>query len=112
MQTIISQTPINSSMLHDELKKVQKRDSELGFRAQKTIDYLESMNVMPVKKAEELYKKLEALDVPRLRDVHFHKLMDLLPTTVKDVKVAMQGYSMTVTQENCKKIADVCAEYA
>lgn len=109
---IISQVPINAAQLHDELKKIQKRDEELGFRAQKTVDYLEQLNIMDVKKADELYKKLEALDVPRLRDMHFNKLIDVLPTTEKDVKFVLQGYAVTVTNENCKKIAEVIAEFA
>lgn len=111
-QKIIQQTPMNVAELHAEMKKIQKRDEELGFRAQKTVDYLESLNVLGPKKAEELYKKLEELEVPRLRDVHFHKLIDTLPLTAKDVKIVLQGYNVTVTQENCKKLADVCAEFA
>lgn len=111
-QKIINQTAMNASQLHEEMKRIRKRDGELGFRAQKTVDYLESLHALPVKKADELYKKLEGLNVPRLRDVHFHKLIDTLPSTEKDVKVVLQGYSVTVTQENCKKIASVIEEYA
>jgi hypothetical protein len=35
-----------------------------------------------------------------------------MPTTANDVKVALQGYNITVSQENCKKIANVLTEYA
>lgn len=111
-QKILEQTPMNVAQLHAEMKRIQKRDEELGFRAQKTVDYLESMHVLSEKKGEELYKKLEELEVPRLRDMHFNKLVDTLPKDAKDVKIVLQGYNVTVTQENCKKIADVCAEYA
>lgn len=105
-QKIISQVPMNTAQLKAELDKIKKRDEELGFRAQKTVDYLEQLGVMDVKKADKLYKALEALEVPRLRDVHFHKLIDTLPLTPKDVKVALQGYSVTISQENLKKLAD------
>jgi DNA-directed RNA polymerase subunit F len=111
VQTIISQVPINSSELHAEMKRIKERDKELGFRAQKTIDYLESLNIIDVKKAKELMEKLLKLEVSRLRDVHFHKIIDVMPTNAKDVKVALQQYNLTVSQENCKKIADVVAEY-
>jgi len=110
-QKIVEQTPINVSELHAEMKRIQKRDETLGFRAQKTVDYLESISPLSQKKAEELYKKLEELGVPRLRDIHFHKLVDTRPVTPKDVKIVLQGYNVTVSQENCKKIADVCGEY-
>jgi len=110
-QKIISQMPINNSELHAEMKRIKARDTELGFRAQKTIDYLESLNVLDVKKAKELMDKLVKLEVPRLRDIHFHKMIDVMPTSAKDVKTALQQYNLTVSQENCKKIADVVAEF-
>jgi DNA-directed RNA polymerase subunit F len=111
VQKIISQMPINTSELHTEMKRIKARDTELGFRAQKTIDYLESLNVLDVKKAKELMDKLVKLEVPRLRDIHFHKMIDVMPTNAKDVKTALQQYNLTVSQENCKKIADVVAEF-
>ncbi len=110
-QKIISQMPINASELHAEMKRIKARDAELGFRAQKTIDYLESLNVLDVKKAKELMDKLVKLEVPRLRDIHFHKMIDVMPANAKDVKTALQQYNLTVSQENCKKIADVVAEF-
>jgi len=111
VQKILSQVPINSAELHAEMKRIKERDKELGFRAQKTIDYLESMAVLEAKKGKELMDKLLKLEVPRLRDMHFHKIIDLKPTNAKDVKIALQGYNLTVSQENCKKIADTVAEY-
>lgn len=108
---ILSSTPMNASELHGELKKIKERDTELGFRAQKTLDHLEGGGFLEPKKAQELYNKLQKLDVPRLRDVHFHKIVDSLPKTAKDVKVVLQGYQVTVSQESCKKIADTVAEF-
>ena len=111
VQKILSQVPMNSAELHAEMKRIKERDKELGFRAQKTVDYLESMVVLDAKKGKELMEKLLKLEVPRLRDVHFHKIIDLKPTTAQDVKIALQGYNLTVSQENCKKIADTVAEF-
>ena len=110
-QKILSQVPINSAELYAEMKRIKERDKELGFRAQKTVDYLENLNVLDAKKAKELMEKLLKLDIPRLRDAHFHKIIDVMPSNAKDVKVALQQYNLTVSQENCKKIADVVAEY-
>ena len=110
-QKVISQVPVNASEVYAELKRIKERDKELGFRAQKTIDHLEGLGVLDSKKAKELFDKLMKLDIPRLRDVHFYKIIDVMPATAKDVKVALQQYNLTVSQENCKKIADVVAEY-
>ena len=111
VQKIISQAPINSAELHAEMKRIKDRDKELGFRAQKTVDYLESLGTLDAKKGKELMDKLLKLEIPRLRDMHFHKIIDLMPTSAKDVKIVLQGYNLTVSQENCKKISDTVAEF-
>lgn len=110
-QKILNTTPINSTELFAEMKRIKDRDKELGFRAQKTLDYLESMNIMDAKKGKELLDKLMKLDVPRLREMHFQKIIDLMPSNQKDVKTILQGYNVTVSAEACKKIADAVAEY-
>ena len=109
---MISQAPMNAAEVHTELKRIKERDSELGFRAQKTLDYLESLGTLDAKKAKELFDKLVKLDIPRLRDMHFHKIIDTMPKSAKDVKTILQGYNVTVSAESCKKIADTVAEYA
>ena len=110
-QKILNTTPINSTELFSEMKRIKDRDKELGFRAQKTLDYLESMNIMDAKKGKELFDKLMKLEVPRLREMHFDKIVDLMPSNQKDVKTILQGYNVTVSAEACKKIADTVAEY-
>jgi DNA-directed RNA polymerase subunit F len=62
-------------------------------------------------KAKELFDKLNKLNVPRLKENHIVKLVDLLPITVDDVKLVLQGYTITVNQENIKKIAKTIEEF-
>mgnify|MGYP000502577301 CR=1 FL=1 len=108
---IIGQEPINIAELKAEIEKIKKRDNELGFRAQKTLDYLQQFSRFDKEKAKELYQKLEKLNIQRLKDKHFHKIIDTMPADPKDVKVVLQGYNVTLTNEVCKKIADLVAEY-
>ena len=63
-------------------------------------------------KAEELKEKLEKLSIPRLKDEHMIKIIDLMPTNTEVLKVLLQAYTVTVTQENLKKIVGVVQEYA
>ena len=67
---------------------------------------LESGEVIEVSKADELKKKLEGLKISRLKEIHIQKIIDILPTREEDVKVVLQGYNITLTKENYKKIAD------
>lgn len=108
---IVSETPISMVEMKKELEVIKKRDSELNFRANKTEEYLAYFTELSPKKYEELRKKLEELDIPRLKPGHIIKIIDLLPTTVNDLKVILQGYTVSINQDNMKKILAVVAEY-
>ena len=101
---ILSESPIAMAELKEELEKIKKRDKELNFRANKTEEYLNQ--VVTIKNAAELIKKLTSLKLPRLKDQHIKKIVDIMPTTIKDLKVVLQNYTLTVNNENMKKIVD------
>ena len=109
---IVTESPLGMYEVKDELHKIKGRDKELSFRAQKTADYLDQMVNMSHSAAKALVTGLTKLEVPRLKEQHILKLVDVLPTTSKDVKTVLQGYALTVTNENLKKIADTIAEVA
>lgn len=101
---ILSEVPISMAQLKEELSRVKKRDKELNFRATKTEDYLNQ--VVTIKNSDELFKKIAGLSVPRLKELHIHKIIDVLPTTVDSLKIILQGYTLTVNNQNMKKIVD------
>ena len=106
---IILETPINMYQLKKELEKIKKRDNELNFRANRTEEYLHQ--VATVKHADELFEKIVQLNIPRLKEQHIHKIIDLEPTSINDLKVALQGYTITVNNESIKKIVDTLNEF-
>jgi len=103
---VLNETPINICEVKESLKAIQKRDEELNFRAAKTQEYLEQFVKIKKKQADELFKKIEGLEVPRLKPEHIHKIIDILPIAADEVKIVLQGYTITVTKENISKIAD------
>jgi DNA-directed RNA polymerase subunit F len=105
---ILSETPVNAYELKEELSKIKKRDKELNFRAQKTEEHL--AQVATYKEADKLFDKINKLGISRLREQHIHKIIDVMPTTVKDLKIVLQGYTVSVSQENMKKIADIVSK--
>ena len=64
------------------------------------------------KKAKELKGKLASLKISRLKEEHITKIIDLLPKTANDIKVILQGYTLSLSSENAKKIADIVKDYA
>ncbi len=110
-QKIIMETPISMSDVKETLTAIKEKETELNYRAGKTFEYLEQFAKLSPKEAKDLSKKLTDLNVPRLKEQHIIKLIDTLPTTAKDVKVVLQGYAVTITNENLDKIAQTIAEF-
>lgn len=108
---IIEKKSVSMAALKDELADIKKRDGELSFRGNKTEEYLNEFSTIKPKQAEELYAKIEKLAIPRLKDSHINKIIDMMPTSVAELKVIMQGYSLPVTNENLKKVVDLVAEF-
>ena|SRR3989338_4399091 len=108
---IISETPLSMATIKEDLAKIKERDGELSFRANKTDEYLAQFVKISKKEADQLYKDLEALEIPRLKDIHFIKIVDLLPQTEDDVKIIIQSYPVTISAENAKKIAKTVSEF-
>jgi DNA-directed RNA polymerase subunit F len=107
---VISETPVTMAELKEELKAIKERDKALNFRAEKTEEYLDNFTTLTAKEAKDLQKKIDALEIPRMRTEHIVKLVDLLPTTQEEVKIVLQGYTITLTKENLKRVADAIAE--
>ncbi|MGM5488261.1 MAG: hypothetical protein ACQESG_04900 [Nanobdellota archaeon] len=110
--TILEENPITLTEVKSELKKIKKRDGEYSFRANKTEEYLNHFANLSQKKTKELYQALVDLNIPRFKEVHIIKIVDLLPKTVDDVKVVLQGFTtLTVSQDNMKKIAKIVSDH-
>ncbi len=109
---LIEEQALTMAEVKEHLGKIKKRDGELNFRANKTEENLNAVVTLSMTKAKELKKKLEDLEIPRFKDIHVCKIVDTLPATVDELKVVLQGYTITVTNDNLKKIIDVTKEYA
>lgn len=106
---IIAENPISTYELKAELEKIKKRDKELNFRSARTEEYLNQ--VASFNKSSELYEKLVKLSIPRLKETHIKKIIDIMPNTANDLKVVLQGYTVSISTENIKKIVDTVNQF-
>lgn len=104
--------PLTMVEVKKELEEIQKRDEELGFRSNKTLEYLNQFVKLDKKKSEELASKLESLKITRLRPDVISKLVDLLPVKEDYLKTVLQGYTITLSQADQKKVIDAIKEFA
>ncbi len=111
MVEILEKKPLCIPLVKEALKKIEKRDGELNFRANRALEYANEVAQLKPKEARELIKKIEELGLPRLKAEHIHKIVDILPRNEKQLKVVLQGYTLTVSLENQKKIMGVLKDY-
>ena len=109
--TIINEEALSMAELQTEIKKIQKRDEEVNFRVSKLGEYLSRFLTLKKSEHAELVKKITALNIPRLKPLHIIKIADLTPTTAEDIKLVLQGYPLSVNNDNIKKIAVVVKEF-
>ncbi len=109
---ILEKSPMNIVEVKQEIERIHKEDEELNFRAQKTEEYAQELAKLKPKQAKELFGKLMGLDIPRFREQHAHKMIDLMPRTEKRVKQILTGYHMTVKSDDVKRITETLAEFA
>ena len=106
---IISETPMNMYQLKKELEKIKKRDNDINFRAGRTEEYINQ--IAEIKNGDELFDKLMKLGISRLKEQHVHKIIDVMPTTLNELKVVLQSYTITVNNDSMKKIIDAVNEF-
>ena len=104
---VIEKVPLTLAEVKNQINTIEKRDNELNFRAGKTKDYLNSFKLGSKKAATELKQKISELDVPRLKEEYIVKIVDMMPKNVDELNIILQGYTLTVTKENMKKIVEV-----
>lgn len=110
--TITEEKPVSMAEVKEDLSKIMKAKGELNFRANKTFDYLNEFSKNSLQKTKELITKIEGLKIPRLKDEHIIKIVDTLPKYPEEVKALLSGYTITLSQESAKKIADVVKDFA
>ena len=103
---ILEEKEMSMYEVKEEISKIKKRETEVNFRVQKTDEYLNTFTFLSQKEYKELVKKLQELEIPRLNDKHILKIADILPKTIDELKVVMQGYPLTINNDNLKKIVN------
>ena len=104
---LIEERPVTLTEMKTKLEEIEKRDKELNFRANKTKDYLSTLDLLNRKKVEDLTKKINDLNIPRLKDRHIVKIVDIMPKDLDSLKIIISGENITLKEEDLKKILEV-----
>ncbi|QQG38561.1 MAG: hypothetical protein HYS32_03060 [Candidatus Woesearchaeota archaeon] len=108
---ILSEEPLTLSEVKTKLTEIKKRDKELSERGEKVREYLETFASLDTKKVKEIREKLVGLNIPRLKERHYAKVIDIMPTEIDSLRLLFSAEAVTVKQEDLKRIVDIVNEY-
>ena len=103
---VLNETPLTMAELKDKLEDIKKRDKELNERAQKTQDYLNKFVKLKEKEALKLKDEVTNLKIPRLKDKHIIKIIDIIPKDMDSLKLIFSAENITIKQEDLQRILD------
>lgn len=101
---IINQKPITMAKVKESLSNVEKKKKELNFRSTKVLEYLNQQDLLKLKDLDEKKKKLEALEIIRLRGRTIIKILDLIPKDVDALKIILNSEDITLKSEDMNQI--------
>jgi DNA-directed RNA polymerase subunit F len=103
---ILEQNPVT---LADTKVKIDAlaEEGELTFRAEKTKSYLENFVRLEKDEVDAIRSSIEELNIPRIKDRHVVKILDVMPKDLDSIKVLLSGETLTISDDDLKKILDV-----
>lgn len=96
--------------LKEKLNEIKKRDKELTPRTNKTLDYLNQFSKTKLSDFNKLKEKIIALNIPRLRDRHVCKIIDVYPEDIDSLKAMFSGENIQPKQEDLNRILTLLNE--
>lgn len=108
---IIDKKALNLAQVKTTLKKIHKRDEELTFRGGKTEDYINEVATITEKAAKDAFKKIESLEISRVKTEHIIKIVDLLPESPEQLKIMLTGFNLTLKKEDLEQIVNALDEF-
>ncbi len=103
---VLEEAPITLAHLKEKLEALEKEE-KLSFRGEKTKAYLEGFITLSGKEAQKLHEEVAALNIPRLKERHIVKVLDIMPKDLDSMKVLFSGDNITISDEDLKKILNV-----
>ena len=107
---ILSEKPMSIPELKEKLQEIKKRDKELTPRATKTLEYLTQFTKLKDNQIATLREKINSLNIPRLKERHICKIIDVYPQDADSLKALFTGENIQPKQEDLNRILTLLNE--
>lgn len=108
MQNIIEEKYLTVEEAKELLEK-RRKDGELGYEQQNTLDYLEKFAKLTEKEAEKMRKELEALGLLNEKQVVW--LVNTVPQKEDAVKAVLSQEKLELNAEQVKDVLKICKKF-
>lgn len=108
----VSETPLALAEVKAILHDAEKRDGSLNFLSNKAKEQQELFVTLSKAKKDELYSKLSSLNLTRLKEEHYCKIIDFLPQDLEELKVLLQSYPLSLSKKDQESIVAAVTEVA
>ncbi|MEK6843298.1 MAG: hypothetical protein AABY04_02320 [Candidatus Micrarchaeota archaeon] len=105
----VEDKPVSFSYAKSQLEK-RKKESELGYEQQNSLEYLEKFTVLTEAESEKLKKELEELNL--LSDEQIIELINNVPSKEDLVKTILSKDKLEFPMDKIKEIAKITKKYA
>ena len=99
---ITERKPLSISEAGEFLNKDSTESTEM-------IGFVKKFGILSLEKAKELGKKLEGLDLIKLREEHISKIIDLMPDNKEDLNKIF--VDMSLDEDETNKLLDTIKEF-
>lgn len=107
---IISEKPVSIAQVRQILEDISKK-SDLRYEQRLALAYAQEFAKLTAEESEQLYKELVALNIPRLKDEHIVKIIDILPRTPSELNVILAKDKISLKKELQNEILSVVKKY-
>jgi len=104
---VVERKPVPIALVKDMLAKVKEKNHEQKI----TFEYVSKFAKLNKEDAEKLMEELRSANIPRVKERHIVKLVDLMPKTADEVKVIFAKEEVALSKEDVQKILDILAKY-
>lgn len=104
---IKNEIPLSLINVKEKLEEIKKRDKALSQKASRTVEYAERFTKINKKQAVEINKKIQELNISRIKDKHIAKLTDLMPDDIDSLRIIFASENLTLKQEDLQKILEI-----
>ena len=94
-----------------EAKMILKELKKKNFEQNAAYEYSAKFSKLTQKKGEKLLEELAQAGIPRIKDRHLAKLVDVMPETAEEVRAVFSKEDIPMNKKDTDKILEVLAKY-